>query len=206
MTDPTVGEDERAMPDGGRALSVEERAARRDRLEAAPGDRWSHLFRALRSGREVPFDGEVRTRIEWTPVFRRSIIVVVAAVLLYSALRVGTDWIRQGRVDTWAGPDVNVQSGQQLAACPAAGNVTDDVFPSWIRIDSAVYTLTDAIRPTARDGSGGQTSYTESGYTDGSLHLLFDDTTPQGLQRDYVMVYAPPAIAARVYDAAPQCH
>ena len=184
--------------------TIEERAARRDRIEASPGDRWNHLVRALRAGREIPLETESRVHVGWNPIFWRLLAAIAAGVVLYGALRVGGDWMRQQRVDTWSGPSATVQSGQQLAACAAVDGVHDDVYPSWLRIDATVYVLTDAIRPVPAPEVG-QTTYTESGYALGAMRLLYDQDTAQGIQRAYVLVYAPPAIAARVYQAAVGC-
>ena len=192
--------------DGVRAPrpSIEERAARRDRIEAAPGDRYRNLLRALRAGREVPLDRDSRMEWGWHPILWKLLAVIAAGVVLYAGLRIGGDWLRQQRVDTWSGPDAAVQSGQQLATCPGVSAYDDDVFPNWVRIGTRVYTLSDAIRPVPRPGVG-ETTYAESGYSLGSLRLLYDDATPQGLERGYVLVYGPPALAARVYRAVAGC-
>ena len=200
MNDPGRGEDDRrtARP------TIEERAARRDRIEASPGDRWNHLVRALRAGREIPLEADTRVRVDWNPIFWRLVAVIAAGAILYGVLRVGTEWLRGQSVDTWSGPSTTVQSGQQLAGCPAVDGVRDEIYPSWLRVDTTVYVLTDGIRPVP-DPDVGQTTYTESGYTLGSMRLLYDEDTPQGVQRAYVLIYSPPAIAARVYQAASGC-
>ncbi len=200
MNQPGRGEDD---PRTTRP-TIEERAARRDRIEATPGDRWNHLVRALRAGREIPLETETRVHVAWNPIFWRLIAAIAAGVVLYGVLRVGGDWLRQQRVDTWSGPSATVQSGQQLAGCAAVDGVHDEVYPSWLRVDATVYVLTDAIRPVVKPDVG-QTTYTESGYTLGALRLLYDEDTPLGVQRAYVLVYSPPAIAARVYQATAGC-
>jgi hypothetical protein len=184
--------------------TIEERAARRDRIDASPGDRWNHLVRALRAGREIPLETETRVHVGWNPILWRLLAAIAVGIVLYGVLRVGSDWLRQQRVDTWSGPAATVQSGQQLAGCAAVDGVHDEIYPSWLRVGSTVYVLTDAIRPVPASEVG-RTTYTESGYTLGAMRLLYDEDTAQGMQRAYVLVYSPPAIAARVYQAAAGC-
>lgn len=200
MNEPGRGEDSVHAP----RPSIAERAARRDRIEAAPGDRYRNLLRTLRAGREVPLDHDSRAEWGWNPILWKLLALITAVVVLYAGLRIGGDWLRQHRVDTWSGPDTTVQSGQQLAACPGVSAYNDDVFPNWVRIGARVFTLSDAIRPVPAPGVG-ETTYTESGYGLGQLRLLYDDATPLGHERAYVLVYAPPALAARVYQAVPGC-
>ncbi len=199
-----------AMPGGGEIdnaprPSIAERAARRDQVEAVPGDRYRNLLRALRaSGGGVTSERDTYEQQGWHPVLWKLLALVAAVLVLYGVARFGGDFWRQHRVDTWSGPNASVQSGQTLDTCPAVVDVHDDVFPNWVRVGSTVYVISDAIRPVP-DPAVGKTTYTEAGFSMGSLRLLYDEDTPAGKSRGYVLVYAPPASAARVYDVAQGC-
>jgi len=190
---------------GGRRerLSIEQRAARRDRITGTPGDRYHSLLRALRAGREVPIAPRRGLALEWHPIFWTLIRIVIVAAVLYLVVSAALGWWRSQHVDTWTGP-AQVQSGQQLSSCPALGVPTDDRFPAWIRVGGAVYGMTDGIRPVVNPEAG-KTSYAEAGATLGAMRLLYDDSTPAGSARDYVLAYIPPSLAARVYDRLPGC-
>ena len=111
-------------------------------------DRYSSLLHTLHAGRELPLQsGSRRDRIAWHPIAGKLVRVAMVAVLLYLAISAGLALWRDVRVDVWAGPDAAVTSGQRLADCPLVGQVSDQVFPNWIRFEGKVYLLTDSIRP-----------------------------------------------------------
>ena len=68
---------------------------------------------------------------------------MILGVLIVVAIWLGaifvTDWIREGRVDTWVGPDTTVQSGLRLDGCPDIVFRENVYFPSWIRFEGKVF-------------------------------------------------------------------
>jgi len=184
--------------------TVEERASRRDQIARAQPDRFRSLLWALSSGREVPVGRRRGVRLRWNPIFWTLVRLALVLAIVYLAVDVVSGWVRQQKVDTWAGPDAAVQSGQQLDSCPVVNALHDATFPSWVRYGGSVYMMTTGIRPVPHPEAGA-TTYTESGYTLGSVRLLIDENTPPGRDLDYILVYLPPAMAARVYDRLDSC-
>jgi hypothetical protein len=183
---------------------IEERAARRERMNAPGRDRFSSLMRALQAGTEVPVRPPGRARaIEWNPIGWTLIKVAGIVVIAWFALSVITGWIRDNRVDTWNGPDASVQSGERLAACSEVELVRDEAFPSWLRYKGAVYRLTTSARPFI--GPGVTAGFHDSGYTMGPLHLILIDNTPDGRNLDTILLWIDSGIAGREMTRVPDC-
>lgn len=184
--------------------SVEERASRRDQIARAQPDRFRSLLWALSSGRAVPVGRRRSVRLSWNPIFWTLVRLALVIAILYLAVDLASGWVRQQRVETWSGPDTSVQSGQQLDSCPIVSTFRDATFPNWVRYGGSLYMMTTGIRPVPHPEVGA-TTYTESGYTLGSLRLLIDENTAPGRNLDYILLYVPPAKAARVYDRLDVC-
>ena len=183
---------------------VEERAARRERMNAPDRDRFSSLMRALQAGTEVPVRSRGRDRrIEWNPIGWTLIKVAVIVVIAWFGVSVITGWIRDNRVDTWSGPDPTVQSGERLAACSEVELGRDAAFPSWIRYKGAIYRLTSSARPFI--GPGVTPGFHDSGYSLGSLHLILIDNTPDGRSLDTILLWIDGGIAGREMTRVPGC-
>jgi hypothetical protein len=185
-------------------LTIEERAAQRDRMGTSDGDRYDALVDTLRARGAVPRMRELRVRTDWHPIARKLLLVAAVLLLGYFGLQRGIDYFRDQRVDTWSGPDATVQSGQRLADCPVVNDLHHDFFPTWVRWDGTIYRLVDEIRPVA-DRGGGEVSITKSGYQLGSMLLLLDDTTPQGVRRDFIVLLAQPSNVGQVFRRTPDC-
>ncbi len=195
--------------DDRQRMSIEERAAKRERLVAGR-DRFGALLRTLQAGQELQLRPRGQRWLDrlgdwnWHPVgwtLVRAILVIAVALV---AIKIGGDYLRQTSVDTWAGPDRTVTSGQQLSGCAAiTGITTVEEYPNWLRLGGAVYVRTDAIRPGVIDGPDG--GYRSTGYTLGNLILATIENTPEGKARDQVLVYSNGAMAGYVYQRAPGC-
>lgn len=183
--------------------SVSERAARRDRMHQAGRDRYSSLLHALHAGRELPLQPRRRgLRLAWHPIAGKLLWLAVVGVLLYLGITTGLALWREGRVDTWTGPDASVTSGQRLADCPLAGAVRDDLFPSWIRFDGKVYLLTDTIRPM---GFEPDADFPATGYSNGSMTLYRVAGTPDGLAGRIIVVKLATSAVGQVFRQNPDC-
>ena len=194
-----------APPDGGPLprRTVSERAAQRDRMHRVGRDRYSSLLHTLYAGRELPLQQQGgRARLRWHPIAGTLIRLAVVAVLLYLAITTGLAMWRDIRVDTWAGPDAAVTSGQRLADCPLVGRVHDDVFPNWIRFEGKVYVLTDSIRPM---GFEVDPDFPATGYSLGSMALFRIASTPDGQAGQTMAVRLATSAVGQVYRIAPDC-
>jgi hypothetical protein len=192
--------------DRGR-LSIDERAARRDRLVGGR-DRYASLVRVLRAGREVPLQPRRRRRLvifddlAWNPIGTRLVALVVVVVLVLVSVKLGGDWLRERTVSTWSGPDASVTSGQRLDACPAANALASvETYPNWLRYGGRTYLRTDTVRPGLLDG----VSYVDSGYRLDGVLLVLLNNTPDGRARQEVMLWSDGAMAGYVYRVAKGC-
>ncbi|HET7677074.1 MAG TPA: hypothetical protein VFK38_04410 [Candidatus Limnocylindrales bacterium] len=185
-------------------LSIEERAARREQLLHGDRDRFQNLVRSLQAGRELSLSDARRQRFAWHPI-ARSLAVIAAIVLVeYLAVIVVHNAFRDARVETWQGADNSVQSGQRLAGCPTVNVLHDEVFPTWLRYGGRTYRWTERYRPVL-GAVPGETGFTETGYSLGSLRLLVEDRTPDGRARRFVLIHQSPAVAAKVFEEEPDC-
>lgn len=193
-----------ADPDRDRPrASIEERAERRERLQAGR-DRYTALLRSLQAGREVQLARPgASLRFEWHPVLRTLIVATLAVLVLWFGARAGLDWIRRGQLTTWSGPDAAVQSGQVLQGCPILDTIDNPVFPSWVRWNGSIYRYSGWKRPFA--GIGRTPGFSESGYRTGDLHLYLIDNTPDGQSRDTVLLWFDGGVAGVEYARTPDC-
>jgi len=153
-------------------------------------------MRALQAGTEVPVRSPGRSRpIQWHPIGIKLIALAVVVVVAWFGLSVVTAWWRDNRVDTWSGPDTSVQSGQRLASCEEVEQVSDELYPSWIRYKGAIYRLTTLARPFI--GPGVTAGFHDSGYSLGALRLILIDETPEGRSLDTIMLWNNGGIAGR---------
>jgi hypothetical protein len=178
-------------------LTIEERAQKRERISADGGERYDRLVDTLREGRPARTGREAKFALQWNPVARKLLVAGVVVVLLYLAVRTGTDMLRDARVDTWTGQDATVQSGQRLAGCPEVEGLHDDVFPTWVRYGGAVYGMVDLRRVVVE--MEGQPNLTRTGYRLGDIELLVEDFTEPGRRRDFVILHLLSSQAGQVF-------
>jgi hypothetical protein len=172
-------------------------------MRQAGRDRYSSLLRTLQAGKELPWQQQGRRRrLAWHPIAGKLLRVLAVGVLLYIAVTAALGIWRDSRVDTWAGPDATVSSGQRLADCPLVGSVRDDLFPNWIRFSGVVYRLTDTIRPM---GFQADPDFPSTGYSLGSMTLYRVLNTPEGQSGDIVAVKLHNSAVGRVYRATRDC-
>lgn len=193
-----------SVPHGQRDRpSIAERAARREQLQAGGRDRYAALLRSLRAGHELPIHRRGgRIAIDWNPVLWTLIKVAIVAVAAYLVIRFATDWWREHDVVTWSGPDATVQSGVRLPDCPLVDRIRVDDFPSWVVFGGSVYRYTGFLRPYVGPETPG---YRPSGYTSGTMHLVFIENTPAGLARDTILIWLEGALAGVQYLRTPDC-
>jgi hypothetical protein len=183
--------------------SIAERAARREQLQAAGRDRYGTLLRSLQAGHELPLHRRGgRIAIDWNPILWTLFKVVIVVVAVYFTVRVGTQWWRENHVDTWSGPDATVQSGVSLAGCPVVADIRVEDFPSWVSYGGSIYNYTPWKRPYINAQTPG---YTMTPYTNGSMHLVTIENTPDGVARDTIMIWLEGAMAGVEYARAPDC-
>ena len=183
--------------------TIAERAARRDTLEASGADRYDSLLRHLAGDRELPAARRAGIGARWHPIARRLLVFVLIVAGLYLAFTLAADTVREFRVDTWAGPDATVTSGQRLDDCPAFVRNGDAVFPNWIRFDGKVFHHVGAQLPVGETNIG--TYYVDAGYTLGNLRIYRVTTEGLGELGTRILVRAGLAPAGGLYGAIPGC-
>ena len=186
-----------------RRLSIEERAARRDRMERSSGDRYQVLLRSLRAGREMRPRTFGRNRIEWHPIARKLLIAILLGLAIYVAAAGGFRWWRLGHLDAWTGPDSSVTSGQRLEGCAAVGlRDYDAVYPVWVRFGGKVYVATGFGRPLPSDLTG---RYEITAYQLGKLQLWRILDTPDGQAGIDIVLRFVPDDVGELFKVAPGC-
>ena len=192
--------------DGGRLpprRSVSERAAQRERMQRTGRNRYANLLHTLQAGQELAWQPRSGGhRLTWHPIAGKLIRAAAVVGLLYGSVTAALGIWRDGRVDTWSGPDGLVTSGQRLANCPQVGLVRDDLFPCWIRFDGAVYALTASNRPM---GFKADPDFPWTGYRLDQMALYRTLNTPDGVAGRIVLVKLDPSPVGRVYRQAPDC-
>ena len=202
-----VGDPRSQVPSGAHRprISIDERAARRQRLNARAGsDRYGSLMHALQAGRELPVD-KIRRRsipLEWHPIAWVLVRVAIVLVIGYLLVSFGYNRWRDQQVDTWAGPDASVMSGQRLADCALVNGLHDDTFPTWVRFEGSIYRLTDTIRPVGFEPNA---DYPTTGHVLGPMRLMRVLNTPDGKTGQIVVVKLDTSAVARVYRVTPDC-
>jgi hypothetical protein len=172
------------------------------RLQRAAPDRYQSLIRALRAGREVPWQHRRPGSLEWHPIAWVLVRVIAAVALIYLAVTTGMSVWRDQRVDTWSGPDATVTSGQRLEGCPAASEFRDAIFPAWVRFGGSIYGGTSAIRPV---GSNADNAYPVTGYHLGSLGLLQVANEPEGQAGRMILLKLDSSLTGQVYVRLLEC-
>jgi hypothetical protein len=181
---------------------IEARAAKRDAVLNGR-DRYSSLVRALQAGREMELGhGQGRfAQWDWNPIARKLIAAIVIGVVLYFGARAAGDWLRQEAVNTWAGPDATVQSGQKLATCPVAATLPPmEVYPNWVSWGGRVLVRTEFVRPGVIDGE----RYVDTGYQLGELKLVELRNSDAGRAHTEAMIWSG-ALAGVVYRTMDGC-
>ena len=196
-----------SAPDPGRRRpSIEERAARRDRVDRVAGDRYSTLLNALRAGREIRVTGRTPEGFRWHPIARKLLVLALACVAAYLLVTVASRIWRESHSDTWSGPDQSVSSGQLLAGCAATMSRDDPVFPVWIRFRGGVFVATGYSRPFPSDPTG---SYEQTAYHlerfGGGLELWRVLNTPDGLAGRQVILRLRGQEVGALYNLDPTC-
>jgi hypothetical protein len=183
--------------------SIAERAARRDEIQAHGHDRYATLLRSLQAGHELPvYRRGGRLAVNWHPILATLIKVAAVVVIAYVAVRVGTQWLREGRVVTWDGPDATVQSGVRLAGCPTVDRIRVEDFPSWVLYSGSIYRYTGDKRPYLGPTTPG---FTQTPYTSEAMRLALIENTPDGLARDTILIWLQGALAGIEYARVPEC-
>lgn len=182
--------------------SIEERAARRSRIQGAGSDRYSSLVRALRAGREIPWQRRRTPRFEWHPIAWTLVRLIAAVIVAYLLVTTALNLWREQRVDTWSGPDASVSSGQRLEGCSRAADFHDPIFPAWVRFEGKVFGGTPNIRPV---GSNVDNAYPVTGYRLGALNLLRVTTSPEGLAGRMIVLKLDSSLTGQVYVLLPEC-
>lgn len=193
-----------APPTGGSGRpSIAERAARREEMQAPGRDRYAALLRSLRAGHELPLRGrDGRLALDWHPILWTLIKVTAVVLVAYLAIRVGTQWLREGRVVTWDGPDVTVQSGVRLANCPIVDRIRVDDFPSWVLFGGSIYRYSGYLRPYLGPGTPG---FVQTPFMSGALRLVLIENTPDGRARDTILIWLQGSLAGIQYVRTPEC-
>jgi hypothetical protein len=183
--------------------SIAERAARRDEMQARGRDRYATLLRSLQAGQELPLHRRGgRLAVDWHPILWTLIKVAAVVLVAYVGIRVGTQWLREGRVDTWDGPDATVQSGVRLAGCPSVDRLRVEDFPSWVSFEGSIYRYTGDKRPYVGPETPG---FVQTPYTNGSMRLALIENTPDGKARDTILIWLQDALAGIEYARVSEC-
>jgi hypothetical protein len=183
--------------------SIAERAARRDEMQAHGRDRYATLLRSLQAGHELPLHRRGgRLAVDWHPILWTLIKLAAVVIVAYVAVRVGTQWLREGRVVTWDGPDATVQSGVRLADCPTVDRIRVEDFPSWVLYAGSIYRYTGDKRPYLGPETPG---FTQTPYTSGAMRLALIENTPDGKARDTILIWLQDALAGIEYARVPEC-
>jgi hypothetical protein len=184
--------------------SIAERAARRDQMQAHGRDRYATLLRSLQAGQELPIHrrGGRLLAVNWHPILWTLLRVAAVLLIAYVAVRVGSQWLREGRVVTWDGPDATVQSGVRLAGCPTVDRIRVEDFPSWVLYEGSIYRYTGDKRPYVGPETPG---FTQTPYTSGAMHLALIENTPDGQARDTILIWLQGALAGIEYARVPEC-
>ena len=183
--------------------SIAERAARRDEMQARGRDRYATLLRSLQAGQELPLHRRGgRLAVDWHPILWTLLKVAAVVIVAYVAVRVGTQWLREGRVDTWDGPDATVQSGVRLADCPSVDRIRVEDFPSWVLFEGSIYRYTGDMRPYMGPETPG---FTQTPYSSEAMRLALIDNTPDGRARDTILIWLQDALAGIEYARVPEC-
>lgn len=169
-------------------MSVDARAAQRERLDVEGADRYEALLRHLQAGREIPIRPRPRRTfgLDIHPSAGKVVLGAIIAVIVWFGAIAVTDWLRYDRVDTWEGPDATVQSGLRLAGCPDIIFREDVYFPAWIRFEGGVFRWTDSGAPVGPNSIG--KSYLETGYTLGDLELFRIANSIDGQEGRRIMI------------------
>jgi hypothetical protein len=183
--------------------SIAERAARREYTETHGRDRYDSLLRQLRGGRELSLEEGGRVRLQWHPVAGKIMLAVALAAAVYLVATAVAGFLREGRVDTWAGPTATVQSGQRLDSCADVPRRNDPVFPTWVRFDGGIFIQADAELPVGETNIG--TYYHDSGYTNGNLRLYTVSLGGLGEPGTRILIRTGDAPAAELYRLVEGC-
>ncbi len=178
--------------------AIDERAARRASLTSRSDDRYEALIRHLQAGHELPVPSRRRSfGVDIHPSAGRIVIVALVVAAIWLGAIAVTDWVRQGRVDTWAGPDGSVQSGLRLEGCPDLVFREDVYFPSWIRFRGEIFQWGDSLTPIGPNSV--PRSFEETGYALGDLRLYFVHNSPEGRAGEHVMIRQGDSPAGAIY-------
>ena len=131
------------------------------------------------------------------PSFGKMLLVVAIVAVTWVAAIAVTDWIREGRVDTWTGPDATVQSGLRLGGCPDIAFRENVYFPAWVRYGGNVFLWDDSLTPIGPNSV--PTSFEETGYANGDLRLYLVRNNPEGLAGNQVMIRQGDSPAGAIY-------
>ena len=157
------------------------------------------MLRHLQAGREIPVRPRPRRTfgLDIHPSFGRLLLIALIVAAVWLAAIAITDYLRQGRVDTWVGPDASVQSGLRLGGCADIVFQEDVYFPSWVRFEGKVFRWADQLTPIGPNSVG--ESFLDTGYTNGDLRLYTVENSPEGRAGNLVMLRQAEAPAGAIY-------
>jgi hypothetical protein len=187
-----------------RRPSIAERAEKRERLTGGGRDRYASLLRALQAGRELPIGRREGVHYVWHPIAWRLVRIALLLVAAWLVARVGFGILRENSVYTWSGPDASVRSGQRLEGCAPVNVLDDDVYPTWVRFEGAIYKMTGLKRPVPAPTL--ENGYRQTGYSLGSVLLLTVEREPTGTAGRHVVLLDPVADVGELYVIEPDCH
>jgi hypothetical protein len=181
---------------------VEERAAKRARLEEPDRDRYDSLLRHLRAGREMELEQRRRRTfgLDIHPIAARLVLAAIVIAVVWMLGIVATDLVRQRVVDTWDGPDASVQSGLLLDGCPVIEFEEDVYLPSWVRFEGRTYRWADLSVPIGSSSIG--TTYVPTGYRHDDLELFTVTGTDAVRSGEQVMIRQGDAFVGAIYLAS----
>lgn len=185
--------------------SIAERAARREALQRSERDRYANLVRALQAGRELPIRPRRPERLRWHPIAWLLLRLAGLVVVVYLLGSVAQSVWRNMRVDTWAGPDASVSSGQRLEGCAAANAQSHTYLPTWLRYGGRVYVMTPRQRPLVGQGLPGGTRQIETGYTLERLRMLIPSEGVDPAAPSHVLIVQAGSFVAAIFQHAPEC-
>ncbi|MEO5885657.1 MAG: hypothetical protein ABIQ58_09115 [Candidatus Limnocylindrales bacterium] len=131
------------------------------------------------------------------PSAGRILLSALAIVVLWYVAVFVTDRLREGRVDTWTGPDATVQSGLRLDGCQDIAFNEDVYFPSWVRFEGGIFRWSDSLSPIGPNSVG--RSFIATGYRSGDLELFRVANNPEGLAGRQIMLRQGTASAGAIY-------
>ena len=191
-------------PPPARRISIDERAARRRALTRSHPDRFAALTDVLTQTRTGSLGPATDVPAHWHPIAGKLVLGTLLALALLAIFYVASSWLREGRIDTWAGPTSDVTSGQRLLECLPPRTVTDSYLPTWVRFEGLVYANTARTRALLSP-TPGATGQVETGYRLDRMRILLPAELPAGAVPPRIYVHIEPGPGATIFEHASAC-